>query len=305
MKKTIVLTGSTGLVGHALSVLFAKDYDMLLPTRRELDITNEDACDAYFQQHTPDVVIHTAAFTDTGYAEKERGNTDGVCWRVNVKGTKYITSAASRVGSYCIFLSTGSVFSGTVKHPGPFAEQEKPATEHMLSWYGYTKAIAEECMGTSGAIFRLSHPLISHIPDSLQIVQRATHPDYLQTLVRLYTDGKLYPLFTDQVFPLTDIFALSQAIRTSIDTNRIGIFHPVSSDTVSPYELMMYALARGGNDATSLHTTTFDAFITSVADPLRYTKYCALDGRYTQQVLSTPSYTWKEIVDAHVSYYML
>lgn len=206
--KKILLTGGSGLVGSRLKELLEPGYKVLVPTHETLDITDRRAVREFFKISHPDAVVHAAAFTDVKEAERERGDKNGLAWRVNVDGTRNIDQAAKQVRAYHIFISTGSVFSST----GPFSEDNKPGELSKLSWYAQTKRLAE--LEVHGAIIRISHPL------------------YIQRLKA----SKVF--IKNQRFPLTSISDLARAIKILISKTRPGIYHVASPDFVSPYKLM-------------------------------------------------------------------
>ncbi len=320
---TVLITGASGLVGNAISSTFLRTHKLLTPSHKELDITNNKEVAAYITRNNPTVIIHAAAFTDNNKAEGERGDKKGMCWRVNVEGTKNIVEAADKIGAYVIYISTGSVFAGDDAHPGPFTENDATSPESALSWYAWTKAVAESLI-VSGAIIRLSHPVSkNNVSENL---------DYIHRIVKLYDEGKLYPLFTDQLFPITYIEDVITAIATIIgrislrSAHVLGalrqgsgqascvypersrgtakrvpprdIYHIASRDSVSPYELARYAIQKArGVKNPALTKTTFDAFVKGVSLPKRYAKYCAIDGSESRKRLKIPARSWREIVD--------
>lgn len=297
----ILITGASGLVGSRIGEILGREYPFLiLPERADMDITSSEQTHRFVQDKKPEVIVHTAAFTDNSAAEKERGNTQGHCWRVNVEGTKNIIEASREVGAYVVLLSTGSVFAGTDQHPGPFTEKDPPGDESVLSWYGHTKAVAESFL-KDGTIIRMSHPVkkppIFDIP--MQEKHRDGHMrlDYIQTILSLFDENKLYPLFTDQKFPLSYMDDVAIAIRTLIGTRENGIYHVVSYDRTTPYELALLAIERARHVVPRLTRTTFDEFIKTQSLPLRFSKYHAIVGKATQKRLGLPARTWREIVD--------
>ena len=57
----ILLTGSSGLVGHnVLESPFSKKYELLTPSHKELDLIDKDAVYDYLEKNRPDLVIHAA-----------------------------------------------------------------------------------------------------------------------------------------------------------------------------------------------------------------------------------------------------
>lgn len=60
--RKVLVTGSTGLIGKALTQqLLRLSYDLLTPSHTELDLRDQDTVFNYFNQHKPDYVFHLAA----------------------------------------------------------------------------------------------------------------------------------------------------------------------------------------------------------------------------------------------------
>lgn len=61
MKPKLFLTGASGMVGrNILDRPAAKDWQILAPPSRVLDLTDADAVAAYISKHKPDLVVHAA-----------------------------------------------------------------------------------------------------------------------------------------------------------------------------------------------------------------------------------------------------
>ncbi len=62
MQKILIL-GATGFIGRSLKELFLKTnekFNVLFPTRQELNITKYEECNSYLKEHKPDIVIHAS-----------------------------------------------------------------------------------------------------------------------------------------------------------------------------------------------------------------------------------------------------
>tara|TARA_B110000977_G_C11017431_1_gene470013 strand:- start:84 stop:1007 length:924 start_codon:yes stop_codon:yes gene_type:complete len=61
MSKTVLITGSTGMVGrNATDKLLERGFDVLAPTRKELDLIDAKEVSRYFKSNKIDIVIHAA-----------------------------------------------------------------------------------------------------------------------------------------------------------------------------------------------------------------------------------------------------
>lgn len=61
MNKSILITGSTGMVGrNAVEFLQALGYDIIAPKRSELDLSNAEHVKMYFESHKIDIILHAA-----------------------------------------------------------------------------------------------------------------------------------------------------------------------------------------------------------------------------------------------------
>ena len=68
--QTILVTGASGFVGSRFLKRWAAEYNILAPSHAELDITDDASVERYFQMHSPSVVLHLAAISNTGHCEQ-------------------------------------------------------------------------------------------------------------------------------------------------------------------------------------------------------------------------------------------
>jgi dTDP-4-dehydrorhamnose reductase len=128
----ILLTGGTGRLGRELRALLP---GVIAPTRAELDVTRPESIEAALQRFEPEVVVHTAAYTDVARAEQDHR----ACWRTNVDGTRGVVQSAARHGIFLVHISTDYVFEGT---QGLYKEEDPPGP--VCNYYALSKLVAEE-----------------------------------------------------------------------------------------------------------------------------------------------------------------
>ena len=286
------------MIGSRFVELTPRKNFLHLPSEVELDITNAKEVKDIISSYKFSAVIHFAAFTDVGGAEKERGDKNGVCWQVNVEGTKNLVDAINPNVTHFIHISTDMVFSGSSEDPGPYDEEQKPeAYPDKLTWYGWTKAEGEryvsEKLGNNASIVRLIYPVRASFEGKL---------DYLRRPLQLFDEGKLYPLFSDQQVSVSFIDEIATALEKIIDDNHRGVFHISSRDTTTPHEIVSYMLLKTRGLEKAIDSTTLGEFLKKTGQTVvRYPKYGGLSVNRTEEKLGLRFSSWREIVDKMVA----
>ena len=57
---TVLLTGGSGFVGRNISPILERNCNLLIPTRAELDLLDEQGLERYIKEHAVDVLVHSA-----------------------------------------------------------------------------------------------------------------------------------------------------------------------------------------------------------------------------------------------------
>lgn len=136
----ILITGANGQLGTELRMLLdAKGISYTATDSKELDITNAEGVNTYFQEHKPELVFHCAAYTAVDAAEEEPGKS--IDELVNVTGTQNIATAAESVGATLVYISTDYVFDG--QNDGMYEEMDK---QNPQNEYGRTKSLGEKAV---------------------------------------------------------------------------------------------------------------------------------------------------------------
>ena len=131
----VLLTGGTGRLGTELQTELKGRLELSAPSHQDLDITNLESIQKALAEYHPDVVVHTAAYTDVSGAENERA----ACWNTNVIGTRNLVKALQGSGAALIHISTDYVFYGDA---GGYKEDAPLGP--VRNYYALTKLVAEE-----------------------------------------------------------------------------------------------------------------------------------------------------------------
>lgn len=269
----IIATGLSGLVGSRLQELLSGQYDFVdFSLDTGIDITDPTGLKTAFQKH-PDAktIIHLAAFTDVNAAWKQRGDKNGLCYQVNVIGTKNIAAICRQQNLYLLHISTDFVFDG--EKSGGYTEEDKP---QPIEWYGETKYLAEQEIVQSGvkhAIARIAFPFRSHFPLKIDLVRK---------IIEGFKNNSLAPLLTDQMITPTFIDDLALGIDTLIKRKAEGIYHVVGSTPLSPYELAFRINKVFGFNNQNIQQTILTEFVAKTGRPRQ--KNLALNNRKITQL---------------------
>lgn len=219
----ILITGASGMLGWDLVKVLSPDHKVIpFVTQRggrtddpEPAILNESLIAETLEAHHPEVVVHTAAYTDVDGAEEHRERAA----LLNIMGTQNMVNAANRCGATFFFVSTDYVFDGRKAAPYDEADQPNP-----IGVYGHTKYEAEkyvEANAHSAFIIRTAW------------LFGAKGENFFRSILRLASDQENIRIVEDQKGAPTYTKDLAGAFRTLIEkADRRGgcrIYHMTNS----------------------------------------------------------------------------
>ena len=293
MKTSILVLGSSGLVGSRFTDLYHSQNPFFTPDSKELDISDKNQVETFFKENKDsfETVLNFAAYTDVDGAEKERGNEKGLVWMLNVDGPRYLAEMCQKYGKYFIQISTDFVFPGTEDYPGPYSEDAKtPQGPEKLSWYGWTKLMGEKKAQEAArtcAIVRISYPFRANYTQKL---------DFARNILTLFDEGKLYPMFSDQKMTPTWVDEACKVLYLLLEEKKTGIFHVATQGVTTPYEFASYLLGKARGVKGIVKEGSIAEFLKA---PGRTPKprLGGLESIKTQKILDTKFLTWKEAID--------
>lgn len=195
MKKVIV-TGSNGQLGQAIRQI-ASHYspiDFVFTTPIDLDITNKENVDTFFNLNQCDYVINCAAYTAVDKAESE----PEIAQRINEDAVQFIAQKTKEIGCKLIHISTDYVFDGLQAIPRTEEDPTNP-----INVYGMTK-------------FQGELKALAHNPNTLIIrtswVYSRYGNNFVKTMMRLFNEKETLSIIDDQIGSPTNAIDLAAAI---------------------------------------------------------------------------------------------
>jgi len=301
MKKILVI-GASGLVGSRFVELAKSKLSIIPVDENILDITNKESVDKFFKENEFDSVLNFAAITNVDGAEKERGDENGFTWKLNVIGPKNLAEAckvnnkqslaSKSPGKFLVQISTDFVFRGTENEAGPYAEDTTlPEDNNGIGWYGWTKNRAEARIRESGvrnAVVRIAYPFYGS-----KFEQKL---DFAKNYLKVFDNGKLFPIFTDQTFTPLNIDDFVESMVKILNEEIEGTFHIVSSDTATPFDFVEYLLNKTRNVSGVVQKGSMIEFLKTVGRTPR-PRLGGLKTEITEKRLGMKFKTWREMVD--------
>ncbi|HFK1530437.1 dTDP-4-dehydrorhamnose reductase [Bacillus thuringiensis] len=215
----VLVTGAKGQLGQdVLCLLENQPWEVFGFGREELDITNEEQVREKVLAIKPNIIIHTAAYTQVDQAESD----EETAFKVNAEGTKYLAQAAEAVEAKFCYVSTDYVFDGKNNEPYKTNDETNPQTIYGKSKLAGEKYTSEYC--SKYFVVRTSWVFGLH------------GNNFVKTMLRLADERSELEVVSDQFGSPTYTNDLARFIIELVETNKYGIYHASNSGVCSWYE---------------------------------------------------------------------
>ena len=251
MKKKVIVTGASGLVGTRIIELLSEKFEFIPLSSQNVDITNTNSVHAYLKNTTYDLILHLAAYTNVNGAETEKEK----AYLINETGTKNLSEMAQSAKKEFIYISTDFVFDGL--NP-PYVETSTP---NPISVYGASKYAGEKVIGKNGMIVRISYPYRSVFDIKKDIVRTLKSSLEADKPLMMVTDSLMVPTFIDDI---------AMGLGFLMNNYSKDIFHLVGKDALSPYNLAKTIAHIFHLDESLIKETTYEQFFKNKAKGPRY-----------------------------------
>lgn len=237
MVKTILVTGSNGLIGQKVVHLLADRpaIDVVAWSRgpnrhprkagyvyETVELLDGDLVRAKLQELTPDAIIHCAAMSQADACEAD----PEACHYANVGTVEHLVVGTHGLDTQLVLLSTDFVFDGAA---GPYREDAEPAP---LNVYGKSKLTAEQVLlRQNQPVTVLRTALVyGHAPHLTRSNLVLWVVDSLQkeTPIRVVSDQFRTPTLAEDI---------ADACAAAVLGRKTGIYHVSGAEEVSVFEM--------------------------------------------------------------------
>ena len=273
--KRILVTGANGQLGQSILEQSKnyKEIECFFVTRNELDITNEELINHYFEDKSFDFVVNCAAYTAVDKAEDDQEN----AYLVNAKATEFLAKITNQKGIPFIHVSTDYVFDGTEAQPRLETDQTNP-----IGVYGQTKLDGENL-----ALENNSKTIILR---TAWVYSRFGN-NFVKTMLRLFNDKDSISVVADQIGSPTNAIDLADVILTIIlkDDLTYGIFNYSNEGKCSWFEFAQ-KIKELSNSTIEINPVPTSAYPTKAKRPA----YSLLDKSKIKEVYQFNIPTWED-----------
>lgn len=253
MKKKLLISGISGLLGSNLAYLLRERYDIkgwynfhkaLIPgvDSYKTDITDKRSVKEFLSDYKPDIILHCASLTNIDYCEKNKEETK----RVNVEGTQNIASACNSRDIKLVYVSTDAVYDG---QKGNYTEDDPVSP---CNYYGFTKYEAEDTIKE-----HKNHIIVRTNIFGWNIQNKHSIAEWI-----LYNlqNGSSISGFKDAIFSSIYTIELARIIDIMLDNNLIGTFNLASKTSMSKYDFALLIAEVFNKDKALIRPISIDDY---------------------------------------------
>ena len=285
----ILITGSNGMLATQVITDLSRGYtelgevpaalkgaQLLLADVDTLDITDKAATESFMAQHTPDIVINCAAYTNVDGCESNQDT----AFMVNAIGSRNLAIACENTGAKLVHVSTDYVFRGD--EPTPRREYDMP---WPISAYGKTKYAGEQ--------------FVRQYCKKSFIVRTAwlygySGKNFVKTMIWLAKEKGGAKVVNDQHGNPTNAADLSHHLLKIAASEEYGTYHCTGNGECTWYEFAAEIARLAGYEGV-MSPCTSEEFPT----PTKRPAYSSLDNMMLRVTVGDEMRHWKDALKAY------
>lgn len=215
MNKKILITGSSGMMGHAVLDVFSTKYpewDLFPVSRSDFDITDSKQSYNFIKQTGCSHILNLSAYTKVDDCESERE----IAISVNSDGVRNLAEICKKLELMMIHISTDYVFNGEKKTA--YVEDDEPAP---INFHGRSKLAGEDAIQKNLKNYLIVRTSWLYGPNGPNFVKSIINASKKKSILKVVNDQTGSPTFTKD---------LAMGITDLINLDAKGIFHLTNSE---------------------------------------------------------------------------
>ncbi len=279
----MLLIGASGQLAQDLHLRFERARDVVVPvTHEQLDIRDATRVREVVAGARPEVIINTAAFHRVDDCEDQQE----LAFAVNEAGVKNVAQAAELAGAQLVQFSTDYVFDGSKRKPYVEPDEPRPLSVYAKSRLAGEKVVRENC----------SRYLIVRTCGLYGLAgSRSKSGNFVETMLRLASQGKKLRVVNDQVCTPTSTRDLADHLFPLIHGRAQGMFHLTNAGECSWFHFAQEIFRLSGIDA-QLKPTTTEAYAAKAKRPA----YSVLDNAQLRASGFADFRPWQEALAEYI-----
>jgi dTDP-4-dehydrorhamnose reductase len=247
---SIAVLGASGLVGSTLAEVWARDYELVTPSHRDVDVLDSAALQQFVVQTPAAAIVNAVAWADVDGAEAQKDDVNGTAHRLNVDFPRQLAELCHRHGKYLLHISTDYVFDGS-KVDAPYVEADTP---RAVCWYAETKLRGEQAVQAAddtAGIARIEMPFTGRAHPKRDLARTLAARMEQNQPIQGVTDQRITPLFLEDG---------AAALRMLIDARHPGVIHVAAADWTTPFDFARGVASRLRLSPEQIQPAAFEEF---------------------------------------------
>lgn len=225
----MLLTGGSGLFGQTFIGLAGESHQLYVTYNQHpidfknafrLDIRDTEKVKNLIEKLTPEIIIHSAAFTNVDKCESKKEE----AYQINAKATENIAKAANKINAKLIYISTDYVFDGS---KGLYKENDKT---NPINYYGITKLEGEKAV---------REYCDDYIIARTAVIYGFHKKNFATWIINELKNKRKIKIITDQWVSPTLNIDLAEQVLALIEEDKEGIFHTAGRERISRYDFAL------------------------------------------------------------------
>lgn len=276
----ILVTGARGMLGTDLVIRLSNEHQVVGVDVDDFDITDVRQVEENVLDIDPELIIHSAAYTNVDGCETNVEQ----AYRVNAIGSQNVALACQKIDIPMLYIGTDFIFDG--HKTTPYLEWDHP---NPLSAYGASKYAGE---------YFVSHLLQKYYIVRIAWLYGEHGNNFVKTILRLAGERDKLQVVDDQVGSPTYTKDVARGISELVRSDNYGVYHMVNKGSVSWYGFAKKILELSKVQGVEVEPITSD----KLDRPAKRPAYSVLRNFALELTTGDPMRNWEDALEEYIEH---